>query len=83
MDSKMISEKFKDVILKELNLDDCDINEETTADKVPGWDSLSHINVIIAIENAYNLQFRSHDVLRCKNVGDLFNLVNKKADSNG
>ena len=74
----MISQKFKDVILKELDLDDCEINENTTADQVPGWDSLNHINVIMAIENAYDLEFRSQEVLRCNNVGDLFNLVNEK-----
>lgn len=80
MDSKMISEKFKNVILKELNLNDFNIQEDTTADKVPGWDSLNHVNIIIAIENEYNLRFKSHEVLSCKNVGDLYNLVNSKTD---
>ena len=44
----MISEKLKSTILKELKLEDFSFIEDTTADQVPGWDSLSHINIIVA-----------------------------------
>ncbi|MCH7973599.1 MAG: acyl carrier protein [Bacteroidetes bacterium] len=74
----MITEEFKKVILDELNLDTFDIQDNTTADQVPGWDSLNHINVILALEKAFNVHFKGIEVLRCKNIGDLQNLVNTK-----
>ncbi len=76
----MIDKKFKKVILDELELDDFDITDDTRADQVPGWDSLSHINIILAIEKNFNIRFKGLEVLRCKNIGDLQKLVNSKLE---
>ena len=74
----MITQELKKVILIELNLANYDINEETTAKDVPGWDSLRHMNIILAIEAHYNIKFKGLEVLKVKNVGDLQNLINSK-----
>jgi len=74
----MISEKLKSVILKELKLDEFDIRDDTTADQVPGWDSLSHLSIIIAIERNYGIRFKGYEILKCKNVGDLQRLIDSK-----
>jgi acyl carrier protein len=74
----MISEKLKHSILSELKLEDFSLEEGTTAEQVPGWDSLSHINIIVAIEKEFNIRFKGYEVLKCKNVGDLQNLINSK-----
>jgi acyl carrier protein len=74
----MISDRFKSVILKELHLDEYEIKDETVANQVPGWDSLNHINVILAIEKEYGVRFKSIEVLKCKNIGDLQKLCDSK-----
>ncbi len=74
----MITEKFKSAILKELKLDEFEIKDETLANSIPGWDSLNHINVILAIEKEFSVKFKSIEVLKCKNVGDLQKLVDLK-----
>lgn len=74
----MISEELKKVILGALKLDDFDFKDETTAPEVPGWDSLNHVNVILAVEKKYNIRFKNLEILRLKNVGDLQKLVNSK-----
>jgi len=76
----MISERLKKTICDELELeiDDVEIKNETLASEVPGWDSLNHVNVILAIENNYNLRFKGIEVLKCKNIGDLQNLIISK-----
>lgn len=74
----MISEKLIGIILKELELDDFDINESTSASMVPGWDSLKHIRVIMAIEEAFDIRFRTLEVIRLKNVGELQTLIDRK-----
>jgi acyl carrier protein len=74
----MVSEELKKVILSTLKLDEWDINDDTTAPQVPGWDSLSHINVIVAVEKHFNLRFKSIEVLKLKTVGDLQKLVDSK-----
>ena len=74
----MISDELKKVIIDALKLDDFDIKDETVASQVPGWDSLSHINVILAVEKHFNIRFNNREVLRLKNVGDLQRLVTSK-----
>jgi acyl carrier protein len=74
----MISDKFKKVILKELELDDFDFQDSTLANQVPGWDSLRHINIILALEEDYGIRLKSLEVLKCKNLGDFQALIDSK-----
>jgi len=74
----VISEKLKGVILRALALDDYAITEDMLASEVPGWDSLNHIRVLTAVEDAFGIRFKSHEVMRLKNVGELDALVRRK-----
>jgi acyl carrier protein len=78
MEQIMVTTELKNVILKQLNLDEFEINDETVAPEVPGWDSLSHVNIIVAVEEHFKVKFKSMEVLKLKNVGDLQNLVDLK-----
>jgi acyl carrier protein len=77
----MISEKLKKTIISSLDIDDFDLKDDTTADEVPGWDSLSHVNVILDIEKEFQIRFKSIEVLKLKNIGDLQKLVDSKLNS--
>ncbi|MBN1300766.1 MAG: acyl carrier protein [Melioribacteraceae bacterium] len=76
----MITERLKKIICDALEIEtsDVEIDDETIASQVPGWDSLNHVNVITAIEQDFGVKFKGIEVLKCKNVGDLQNLVNSK-----
>ncbi|MCK6604928.1 MAG: acyl carrier protein [Ignavibacteriaceae bacterium] len=74
----MISDRLKTTILNHLDLEDYDIQDETKANTVPGWDSLSHANVILSIEKEYGVRFKSIEILKCKNIGDLQKLIDSK-----
>ncbi len=78
----MITDRLKQIICDTLELEtgDIEIQDETLASDVPGWDSLNHINVITAIEEDFKVRFKGIEVLKCKNIGDLQNLVNSKVD---
>ena len=54
------------------------VTDEMTADDVPAWDSLSHINMIMAVEKDFGVKFSIKDVRAMKNVGGLVNLIAKK-----
>ena len=55
------------------------VSEVTTAADVPTWDSLSNINMIIAVEKAFGVKFSIKDVRSLKNVGELLELIKRKA----
>jgi acyl carrier protein len=47
------------------------LTESTTAADVEGWDSLSHIQLIVAVEKHFNIKFKSKEILSWKTVGEL------------
>jgi acyl carrier protein len=55
------------------------INRATTAADVEDWDSLTHINLIVAIEREFKIKFTTAEVAGLKNVGDLMDLIARKA----
>ncbi len=74
----MVSNKLKSIILEQLRIDDWDLSEETTAGTVPGWDSLSHASVIAAVEDANGVRFKSAEIVRLQNLGQLQSLLDQK-----
>ena len=66
---------FRDVF----NDDALVVSEGMTAADVPTWDSLSNINMIIAVERAFGVKFSIKDVRALKNVGELLALIKRKA----
>lgn len=74
----MISERLKKIVLRELDLDDFDFNDDTTANMVPDWDSLAHIQIIVAVEKNYKIKFKGIEILKIKNMGELQSLIDSK-----
>jgi acyl carrier protein len=56
------------------------LTPETTADDIDGWDSLSHVNLIVAVANRFNIRFKPKEILGFKNVGDLAKCVESKLE---
>ena len=77
----MVTDRLKKIILDVLKLDEFDFQDNTTADQVPGWDSLSHLNVITAVEKEYSIRFKAYELLKLKDVGDLQDVINSKLSS--
>lgn len=66
---------FRDVF----NDDSLVVGEGMSAADVPTWDSLSNINMIVAVEKAFGVKFSIKDVRALKNVGELMDLIKRKA----
>lgn len=52
-----------------------EISPATTAQDVAGWDSLTHINLIVAVEKAFGVSFTTKEVRTLGQVGDLVRLI--------
>jgi acyl carrier protein len=55
------------------------ISPQTTAENVPGWDSLSNINLVMAVESEFKIKFALGEIQELKNVGDMVSLIEKKS----
>ena len=60
--------------------DEIILREDMTADEVDGWDSLSHVNLIVAIESKLKIKFSQKELLTFRSVGDLMRATAEKAD---
>lgn len=58
--------------------DDIVLAPTTTSNDIDGWDSLSHVNLIVAIERSFNIRFGQKELLTFKNVGDLHGSIESK-----
>jgi acyl carrier protein len=56
------------------------VASETTANDVPGWDSLTNINLIFAIEREFNIKFALGEIQELHNVGEMAALIQKKTE---
>ncbi len=58
--------------------DDISIRPEMTANDIDGWDSISHINLILAVEKGFSIKFTQKELLTMRNVGDLVKGIESK-----
>ena len=54
------------------------INEQTSANTVPGWDSLTNIQLVFAVEREFKVKFALGEIQELNNVGDMISLIQKK-----
>ena len=78
MERSEILAKVEEIFREELELDDLVLTNETTADDVEEWDSLSHVQLVAAMEEAFGIEFKSREILSWENIGDLIDSIEKK-----
>lgn len=66
------------IIREILELPDLLITTETSAADVDEWDSMTHIQLVMAIEKKYKVRFALGELQALKNVGDMIELIQKK-----
>lgn len=78
MEKVEIYEKLNEIFCDVLDLDDIELNDETTANDIEEWDSLAQIQLVVAIEKAFGLKFTSQEIVEWKNVGDMVMSIQNK-----
>ncbi len=66
-------------IFDDIFLDPPKLTPELSAKEVPEWDSLIHINLLVAVEKAFSVRFRVGEVEATKNVGEFADLIIRRA----
>ena len=73
---------FIDVVRDVFGDDEITLTETTTAREVDGWDSLMHLNLIIALEKQFGVRFSTAEISDLKeegkNVGSILALIAAK-----
>ncbi len=57
------------------------LTKEMTANDIDEWDSLTHIQLIVATEQEFNVKFMTAEIADLKNVGEFIALIGKKLEN--
>lgn len=68
---EQLTEVFRDVFDDE----EIVLQDSTTSDDIEDWDSLEHVNLIIAVEREFGIKFTMGEVTGMKNVGSMVDII--------
>lgn len=51
------------------------LSDATVPADVEGWDSLAHIQLVVAVEKQFDVKFTSEEILAWKNVGEMIDCI--------
>ncbi len=66
------------IFRESLDNDSLVLTETTTAKDVDGWDSITHVLIVVAVEKKFRVKFTAGEIQKLQNVGDLAALIRRK-----
>ena len=73
-----IKEELTKVFEELFDEEHLELTPETTANDIEAWDSMSHITMLMAVEDHFNIEFEQWEIMNLPNVGALLALIEKK-----
>ena len=71
MNETEVYERMMPIFQDVFDDDTLDVQADTAASDVDGWDSLAHIRLIVALEQAFRVRFSAAEVSRFQRVADV------------
>jgi acyl carrier protein len=78
LDRSAIHAKMEMIFQDVLDNSDIALKDQTTAADIEEWDSLAHIQLILAIEQNFKIKFKTTEISGLANVGEMMDLIQKK-----
>ena len=78
MDKAQVLKETNDIFIDLFDDDTILLAYETTASDVEEWDSLTHIQLVVAIEKHFKLRFTSKEIQSWQNVGEMLDCILSK-----
>jgi acyl carrier protein len=79
MDEPQIYARLTQIFEDVFDEDSIKVTPGLTAKDVDGWDSLTHIRLILTIEKAFKIKFSTSEIGKLENVGALVALIKARA----
>jgi acyl carrier protein len=75
MEKSDILKKVNDIFIETLDNEDIVLTYDTTASDVEDWDSLNHIQLVVAIEEGFDIRFTAQEIQSWANVGAMIDCI--------
>jgi acyl carrier protein len=79
MERAQVRERLNGIFRDIFDDDSLELNEAMTAAEVAGWDSLSHIDLIVAVEKEFKIKLTTAEIRGLGNAGDFVSVIARKA----
>jgi acyl carrier protein len=79
MDEAQIYDRLTEIFEDVFDEDSITMTPALSAKDVDGWDSLTHIRLLLTVEKAFKIKFSTSEVGKLENVGDLVKLIKARA----
>lgn len=66
-----IEDKVKSLLITQLKIQEADFSFELSVGDIPEWDSAAHVNLIMAVEDAFGLDLDISDTIEIEDVFDI------------
>jgi acyl carrier protein len=73
------AERLAEIMRDVFDVEDIEYRDDLKADDVEGWDSLSHVRFLVAVEKEFGFRFTSAEIDGFKNVGEVLDVVERRA----
>lgn len=73
-----VLEQVNEIFREVLDVPGLVIGATTTAKDVPEWDSLTHIELVAAIEKRFKIKFTARELRKFQDVGELCDAIAQK-----
>ena len=83
MTEEQIWEKVVSVMRENFDDDALVVERTTTAKDVSGWNSLAHIELLVALQAAFRMKFNTGEIASLKNVGELADTIARRLAATG
>ena len=75
MERKEVFSKLNEIFEEILDLDSVELTDASNAEDYDEWDSLANIQLVMAIQKAFNIKFNSAEIMSWNNVGDMVDCI--------
>lgn len=76
----MVFEKIRTILSEQLDIDEDDITMDSAIAEDLGADSLDVVDMIMAIEDEFEVEITDDDIENIKTVGDVVNFISDRID---
>ena len=70
--------KLEKIVAQVLSVDENDLSDDSNAKNTRNWDSMRHIELLLAVETAYGVQFSMPEITGMQKLGDMRSLLEQK-----
>lgn len=77
MSTVALDAKLKQIVIDTLKITEAEYSEDLTAGDHPQWDSIGHVNLLMAVERDFQISFDVTDAIDIESVADLQDMVRK------